>query len=184
MSGNIFMDCSAQHDESDGDDMTNIIMQCVSDTYQNSQDSRDDNLRSFLLVICGGMIFFMQSGFAMMCAGSVRLKNVQNTMLKNLLDACGAALAFYLIGTFAPNERITNQDIQNRSMALAYHKLLLTLFFPPFRHHSFPSKTRLRLCFWWRRVQSGGGFSKILYWYDRICERWAQCGFLVLPIHV
>lgn len=82
-----------------GDATTNVL-QCVSDTYQDSQDAREANLRSFLLVICGGMIFFMQSGFAMMCAGSVRLKNVQNTMLKNLLDACGAALAFYLIGTF------------------------------------------------------------------------------------
>lgn len=97
-SGNIFMDCSALHAGSVEGDMTTNIMQCVSDTYQESQDSRQDNLRSFLLVVCGGMIFFMQSGFAMMCAGSVRLKNVQNTMLKNLLDACGAALAFYLVG--------------------------------------------------------------------------------------
>ena len=55
-----------------------------------------------LLVLAGAMIFFMQSGFAMLCAGSVRLKNVQNTMLKNLLDACGAALAFYLIGKKIP----------------------------------------------------------------------------------
>jgi Amt family ammonium transporter len=44
------------------------------------------------------MIFFMQAGFATLCAGAVRIKNVQNTMLKNLLDACGAALAFFLIG--------------------------------------------------------------------------------------
>lgn len=36
--------------------------------------------------------------FAMLCAGAVRKKNIQNTMLKNLLDACGAAVAFYLIG--------------------------------------------------------------------------------------
>ena len=34
----------------------------------------------------------------MLCAGCVRKKNVQNTMLKNLLDACGAALGFYVIG--------------------------------------------------------------------------------------
>lgn len=34
----------------------------------------------------------------MLCAGSVRIKNLQNTMLKNLLDACGAALGFYTIG--------------------------------------------------------------------------------------
>ena len=34
----------------------------------------------------------------MLCAGCVQLKNVQNSMLKNLLDACGAALGFYTIG--------------------------------------------------------------------------------------
>lgn len=34
----------------------------------------------------------------MLCAGAVRKKNVQNTMLKNLLDACGAALAFWAVG--------------------------------------------------------------------------------------
>lgn len=30
---------------------------------------------------------FAGLGFAMLCAGAVRRKNVQNTMLKNLLDA-------------------------------------------------------------------------------------------------
>jgi Amt family ammonium transporter len=40
----------------------------------------------------------MQAGFAMLCAGCVRKKNVVNSMLKNLLDACGAAVAFYLCG--------------------------------------------------------------------------------------
>jgi ammonia channel protein AmtB len=37
-------------------------------------------------------------GFAMICAGCVREKNIQNTLLKNLLDACGAALAFWSMG--------------------------------------------------------------------------------------
>jgi Amt family ammonium transporter len=40
----------------------------------------------------------MQCGFAMLCAGSVRQKNVKNIMLKNLLDACGGALGFWAIG--------------------------------------------------------------------------------------
>jgi ammonium transporter, Amt family len=40
----------------------------------------------------------MQTGFAMLCAGSVRQKNVKNTMLKHLLDSCGGALGFYAIG--------------------------------------------------------------------------------------
>jgi Amt family ammonium transporter len=109
-SGNIFMDCAATqqqalyYESSDADSGNNVnttaILQCVSDFHQEQTYDRETNLRSFLLIICGGMIFFMQSGFAMMCAGSVRLKNVQNTMLKNLLDACGSALAFYLVGTY------------------------------------------------------------------------------------
>jgi Amt family ammonium transporter len=40
----------------------------------------------------------MQTGFAMLCAGSVRQKNVKNIMLKNLLDACGGAIGFYVCG--------------------------------------------------------------------------------------
>lgn len=44
------------------------------------------------------MVFFMQSGFAMLCAGSVRQKNVKNILLKNLLDACGGALGFFCCG--------------------------------------------------------------------------------------
>lgn len=34
----------------------------------------------------------------MLCAGSVRQKNVKNIMLKNMLDACGGAIGFYTIG--------------------------------------------------------------------------------------
>lgn len=76
-----------------------VLLQCVSNMLQDREDSRDSDLQAFLYVLAGAMIFFMQSGFAMLCAGSVRIKNVQNTMLKNLLDACGAAIAFYLVGT-------------------------------------------------------------------------------------
>jgi len=40
----------------------------------------------------------MQCGFAMLCAGSVRQKNVKNILLKNLLDACGGAIGFWSVG--------------------------------------------------------------------------------------
>lgn len=94
MSNNVFLECQAN--SVDGD--TTSLLQCVSDQFQVDREARSTDLNDFLLVLAGAMIFFMQSGFAMLCAGSVRLKNVQNTMLKNLLDACGAALAFYIIG--------------------------------------------------------------------------------------
>jgi len=128
-SDSVFESCTASRllQESDGGsefDATTTILQCVSDSFQESQrlqDAREENLRSFLLLICGGMIFFMQTGFAMMCAGSVRLKNVQNTMLKNLLDACGAALAFYFIGyAFAFGGDKTDPDASSRKTFVGY----------------------------------------------------------------
>lgn len=34
----------------------------------------------------------------MLCAGYVRTKNVQDTLLKSIIDACGASLGFYTVG--------------------------------------------------------------------------------------
>ena len=54
---------------------------------------------------------FFQVGFAMLCAGCVRKKNVQNTLLKNLLDACGASIAFFSVGyAFAFGNTTSDDD--------------------------------------------------------------------------
>jgi Amt family ammonium transporter len=97
MSSSVFLTCQANS----GDGNATQLLQCISDEFQYDSSAKAKDLNDFLLVIAGAMIFFMQSGFAMMCAGSVRLKNAQNTMLKNLLDACGAALAFYFVGEYS-----------------------------------------------------------------------------------
>jgi Amt family ammonium transporter len=70
------------------------MMRCIS----NQIDETKSGTNAFYLTYAASLVFFMQAGFAMVCAGSVRLKNLQNTMLKNLLDACGAALGFYTVG--------------------------------------------------------------------------------------
>jgi Amt family ammonium transporter len=57
-----------------------------------------EGLNVFFLLFAGALVFMMQAGFAMLCAGSVRQKNVKNIMLKNLLDACGGAIGFYTVG--------------------------------------------------------------------------------------
>eukprot|EP00538_Stauroneis_constricta_P002897 CAMPEP_0119560260 /NCGR_PEP_ID=MMETSP1352-20130426/14432_1 /TAXON_ID=265584 /ORGANISM="Stauroneis constricta, Strain CCMP1120" /LENGTH=276 /DNA_ID=CAMNT_0007608203 /DNA_START=60 /DNA_END=886 /DNA_ORIENTATION=+ len=82
-----------------------LLLQCVanrlSQEYQSQSASIEANLqysRELYLVISAALVFFMQAGFAMVCAGSVRRKNLQNTMLKNLLDACGASVAFWSVG--------------------------------------------------------------------------------------
>lgn len=61
-------------------------------------DSLHGDLNKFYSLICGALIFFMQCGFAMLCAGSIRQKNVKNIMLKNILDACGGAIGFFVLG--------------------------------------------------------------------------------------
>jgi hypothetical protein len=96
MSDNVFLACQEQSSAGN----TTGILQCISNRFQEQREASSADLVDFLLIMTGAMIFFMQAGFAMLCAGSVRLKNVQNTMLKNLLDACGAALAFFLVGTY------------------------------------------------------------------------------------
>jgi len=97
----VYSDCSVN---STGD--LELTVECVANwvenankvqtSLSNSVDAAD--LAQWLLVVTGALIFFMQSGFAMLCAGAVRKKNVNNTMMKNLLDACGAAVAFYATG--------------------------------------------------------------------------------------
>ena len=77
--------------------------------------------RNIYILISASMVFFMQAGFAMVCAGAVRKKNLQNTMLKNLLDACGASIAFYSVGwafAFGDNPDKPNGFIGTRNFFL------------------------------------------------------------------
>lgn len=50
------------------------------------------------LLFSSYLVFIMQLGFAMLCAGSVRAKNTMNIMLTNVLDAASGGISYYLIG--------------------------------------------------------------------------------------
>lgn len=63
-----------------------------------TQDGILQGTDTFFLLFGGALVFLMQAGFAMLCAGSVRAKNVKNILLKNMLDGCGGALGFFAIG--------------------------------------------------------------------------------------
>lgn len=66
------------------------------------------------------LVFFMQAGFAMLCAGSVRSKNCMNILLKNVLDACFGAPVFFIFGwgfAYGAGET-TNRFIGNDDFAL------------------------------------------------------------------
>ena len=92
-SSSLFGSC---YTENVGD--TDAVLLCVAESMESHINNQQTSLRSWLLILSGTVIFLMQLGFAMLCAGCVRRKNVTNTLVKNVLDACVAAIAFYLFG--------------------------------------------------------------------------------------
>ncbi|MGG6498528.1 UNVERIFIED_CONTAM: ammonium transporter, partial [Bacteroidetes bacterium 56_B9] len=50
------------------------------------------------VVIGGLLVFFMQAGFALIEAGSVRSKNTVNVLMKNYTDMAIGGLIFYILG--------------------------------------------------------------------------------------
>eukprot|EP00397_Hematodinium_sp_SG-2012_P016886 GEMP01017242.1.p1 GENE.GEMP01017242.1~~GEMP01017242.1.p1 ORF type:complete len:694 (+),score=144.47 GEMP01017242.1:252-2333(+) len=50
------------------------------------------------LLTTGAMVMFMQAGFAMLECGTVRAKNAQHVLLKNVLDVCVGTIAWWLVG--------------------------------------------------------------------------------------
>jgi len=80
-------------------DLATEELACVIYAAGNATNaSLANGMDIFFLLVMATLVFFMQTGFAMLCAGSVRQKNVKNILFKNLLDACGGALGFWLLG--------------------------------------------------------------------------------------
>ena len=77
---------------------TDALLQCITTTFDAQISNTSNSVDAFFLLYAASLVFFMQAGFAMLCAGCVRINNVQNTLLKNMLDACGASLGFYTVG--------------------------------------------------------------------------------------
>jgi Amt family ammonium transporter len=84
--------------EAGSDDMMSCSIFGLTESAMAGSADIVAGVDTFFLLFAGALVFLMQSGFAMLCAGSVRQKNVKNIMLKNLLDACGGALGFYFLG--------------------------------------------------------------------------------------
>lgn len=74
------------------------LLKCVSDTAQDLRKDLISGVNTFYLIYAGALVFFMQIGFAMLCAGSIREKNVKNVLLWNLLDSAGGAFGFWSVG--------------------------------------------------------------------------------------
>ena len=92
----MYANCQDAGDVGQEEQLKCLIKQLVD------KDEEDENSTSrIFLVYSAALVFFMQAGFAMICAGSVRKKNVGNSMLKNLLDAVSCYFATILAHTCA-----------------------------------------------------------------------------------
>ncbi|GMH35861.1 hypothetical protein BSKO_03729 [Bryopsis sp. KO-2023] len=58
----------------------------------------DEDLTILWLLLGAYLVFFMQAGFALLEAGTVRSKNTKNILLKNVLDACVGAIIWWALG--------------------------------------------------------------------------------------
>jgi Amt family ammonium transporter len=67
-------------------------------SYANYVYEEHEAINAVWVLTSAAMIFFMQTGFAMLECGSVRQKNSQSILIKNLFDACVGAIGFWLVG--------------------------------------------------------------------------------------
>ena len=81
-----------------GDIVSDYFNETYGEAYTTAaiMDTIDSNNQ--WLLKSGYMVFLMQAGFAMLCAGSVRAKNAKNIILLNILDACLGSLCWYATG--------------------------------------------------------------------------------------
>ncbi len=61
-------------------------------------DSVQVNLDNVFVLLSAVLVIFMQAGFALVEAGLTRSKSVANIMMKNLMDFCAGAIAFWAVG--------------------------------------------------------------------------------------
>ncbi|KAJ4834685.1 Thioredoxin amt13 [Turnera subulata] len=62
------------------------------------EQSVTECINTIYLLFSAYLVFVMQLGFAMLCAGSVRAKNATNIMLTNVVDAVVGSISYYLFG--------------------------------------------------------------------------------------
>nr|CRH05657.1 Putative Ammonium transporter [Candidatus Magnetococcus massalia] len=74
-----------------------LLIPELSWAAENSSPTRDE-VNILWIMICAGLVFFMQAGFTALETGFVRAKNTINVAMKNVGDFVFAVLGFYLIG--------------------------------------------------------------------------------------
>jgi len=58
----------------------------------------DESLDTIWMILAGLLVFFMHAGFSLLESGSVRFKNTNNILAKNLLVVTIGFLCWYVVG--------------------------------------------------------------------------------------
>ena len=96
---NLYQICLDEGYTSDANDLASCLAtQANAQSQLSSMAAESAESVIPLMMLSSTLVFFMQAGFSMVCAGCVRRNNVQNTVLKNLLDLCGSAISFFSVG--------------------------------------------------------------------------------------
>ena len=67
-------------------------------SIQEVAQGLQSTLDNVLILVAATLVLFMQAGFSLVEAGMIRAKSVANVMMKNLMDLCLGALAFFAVG--------------------------------------------------------------------------------------
>eukprot|EP00752_Nemacystus_decipiens_P002092 g2001.t2 len=71
---------------------------CVNDHLAVGIDGQTTSIDTFWLLFGAVLVFFMQTGFAMLEVGAVQAKNAKNILIKNVFDASLGAIMWYVTG--------------------------------------------------------------------------------------
>ncbi|GAB5355993.1 hypothetical protein AAMO2058_000252700 [Amorphochlora amoebiformis] len=144
------------------------------------------------ILVTGILVFWMQAGFAMLEAGSVRPKNTNNILFKNLMDASLGAIAFWLLGySFAFGNNRPESDnpgrdnrfigagnwaLQNYNNDQEYHLFFFQWAFASAAttivSGSVAERCRLEAYFLYSVVLTGFVYPVVVHWV------WSPMGFL------
>ena len=67
-------------------------------SVQEIAEGLQTTLDNVWILVAATLVLFMQAGFSLVEAGMIRAKSVANVMMKNLMDLCLGALAFFAVG--------------------------------------------------------------------------------------